>query len=116
MSTTPSTYINYVDGASLSTRKISSTTWVIFSPTYELVGYGGIFLGPPTNNVMEYSAVIEIISKSTSLGINCLVVRLYSQLMVSQLNLHYSVCNPTLFRKYLRVHLFEQAFKVISYE
>jgi ribonuclease HI len=64
--------------------RISSSTWVIFSPTDQLVSSGGICLGPATNNVVEYSVVIELMSKSISLNIHRLVVHLDSQLVVSQ--------------------------------
>ena len=55
-----STYIGYADGASHSTWNITSTSWVIFLPTNELVSLGGIYLGPSTNTIMEYSVVIEL--------------------------------------------------------
>jgi ribonuclease HI len=91
MSTISSSYIRYADGASRSTQNIASVAWVIFSPTNELVSSGGIFLGPATNNIAEYSAVIELMSEASTLGIHHLVVRLDSQLVVSQLNSVYSI-------------------------
>jgi ribonuclease HI len=91
MLTTSSTYIGYVDGASRSTRNIASIAWVIFSPTNELVSSGGIYLGPATNNIAEYSAVIKLMSEASTLGIHHLIVRLDSQLVVSQLNSDYSI-------------------------
>ena len=84
-------------------EKLAFTDWVIFSPIDELVSSGGICLDPATNNVVEYNAVIELMSEESALGIRHLIVRLDSQLVVSQLNAHYSIRHPTLFRKYLRV-------------
>jgi len=69
MSTTPSSYIGYVDGGSHSTRNIVSVDLVIFSPIGNLVGSRGIFQGPTTNNVAEYSVVIKLLSRVASLGI-----------------------------------------------
>lgn len=88
MLTIPSTYIGYEDAASRYSWNISCTSWVIFSPTNELVGSRGIFLGPTTNNTLEYSATIKLLNEASTLGIHHLVVRLDSQLMVFQLNSH----------------------------
>ena len=77
MSTIPSNYIGYVDGASQYTWNIVFASWVIFSPTNELVGSRGIFLGPTTNNVAD-SSVIELLTEASTLGIHHLVVRLDS--------------------------------------
>ena len=105
MSLLPSTYINYADGASLYTQNLTFIAWVIFSPTNELVSSGGICISPTTNNIVEYSAIIKPMSKASTLGIHHLILRLDSQLVVSQLNAHYSIFHPTLFQKYLRVYL-----------
>ena len=56
MSITP--YVGFEDGASRSTRILSSTTWVIYDPAGELIDLQGIFLGKTTNNVAAYSVVI----------------------------------------------------------
>ena len=52
----------------------------------KLVASGGTCLGPKTNNVAEYNAIIEILRDYTLHGITYLEVRLKSQLMVSQLS------------------------------
>ena len=52
--------IGYVDGASRS--QATSATWVIFSPTNELVSSRGISLGTVTNNIVEYNVVIGLLS------------------------------------------------------
>jgi ribonuclease HI len=46
------------------------------------VSSGGICLGPSTNNVAEYSVVIEILRDAISHGIHFLEVLLDSQLVV----------------------------------
>ena len=79
-------YIGFVDGACRSNRNISSTAWVIYSPTDELVSMHGVSLDQTTNNIAKYSAVIELLSKSISFGIWSLIVRLGSELVVLQLN------------------------------
>lgn len=68
------------------------------------------------NNIAEYSVVIELLSIALDLGIFQLVVKLDSELVVSQLNYVYSILNHILFRKYWRFHLLERSFDYISYE
>ena len=76
------TFIGFMDGASRHTQNLASAAWVIYSPTGQLVVSGGACLGPSTNNVAEYNAVIEILSDPISNGILCLEVRFDSQLVV----------------------------------
>jgi hypothetical protein len=45
---------------------------VIFTPGGQLLSSGGICLGEATNNVVEYSAVIELLRDALSHGISCL--------------------------------------------
>ena len=92
MSNTP--YVGFADGASRSTRNLSSIAWVIYNPDGELIYFQGICIGLTSHNFAEYSSVIEILTEATSLDIRALIVNLESQLVVLQLNGHYSVRNP----------------------
>ena len=76
MSITP--YVGFTDGASRSTRNLSSTTWVIYDPAGELIDLKGICLGQTANNVAEYSFVIELLTEVINLGIHALLVILDS--------------------------------------
>ena len=109
-------YIGFVDGASRSTKNIMSATWEIYAPTDELISLHGIFLGRATNNIAEYSVVIELLTDSISFGIHHIIVRLDSQLVVLQLSNVYSIWSPTLLRVYLRIHLLERNFDYIEYQ
>jgi ribonuclease HI len=100
-------FIGYADGASRHTQRLTSTAWVIFTPQGQLLSSGGICLGDTTNNVAEYSAVIELLPDTFSLGISHLQVYLDAQLVVSQLSRVYQVHDPTLHRQFLRVRLLE---------
>jgi ribonuclease HI len=71
-------YIGFADGDSCSTQNLASTAWTIYAPTNELVSLRGVCLGCATNNIAEYSAVIELLIDAISLGIRHLVVRLDS--------------------------------------
>ena len=111
-----SPYVGFVDGASRSTRNFSSVAWVIYDPHGELVDIQGVCLGCTTNNVTEYSVVIELLAEAINLGIRTLVVNLDSQLVVHQLNGHYSVRDHWILRLYLSVKLLERDFDFITYQ
>ena len=108
--------VGFADGASRSTRNLSSAAWVIYDPAGELVNLQGVCLGPATNNITEYSVVLELLTKVVDLGIRELLVYLDSQLVVLQLNGHYSVRNPSILRLYLRIRLLERNFDYITYQ
>ena len=72
-------------------------------------------LGRATNNIAEYSTIIELLIDAISLGIRHLVVWLDSQLVVLQLSNVYAIRSPLLW-VYLRIHLLEHYFDYIKYE
>ena len=96
-------FVGYGDGASRSTQNLSSAAWAIFALNNELVRFQGICIGRSTNNIVEYSALIELLSDAISFGINHIIIRLDSQLVVLQLTSVYIVRNTTLHRLFLRV-------------
>ena len=102
-----SPYVGFADGAFRSTKNLSSAAWVIYDPVGELINLQIICLGPATNNVTEYSALLELLTQAVNLGIRTLIVKLDSQLVVLQLNGHYSVRNPCILRFYLCIRLLE---------
>ena len=75
-------FVGYADGASHSTQNLSSAAWAIFTPSGELVSFRGICIGQSTNNIAEYSALIELLSDAISLGIRQIIIRLDSQVVV----------------------------------
>ena len=84
-------FVGFVDGASHHTCNLALAAWVIYSPSRQLVSSVGACLGPSTNNVAEYSTVIELLWDASSRGIAQMEVRLDSQLVVSQHNRAYHV-------------------------
>ena len=76
----------------------------------------GVSLGQTTNNIAEYSAVIELLSESISFGIRSLIVRLDFELVVLQLNRVYAIINLVLLQLFLRAHLLEREFDYIEYQ
>ena len=115
MSMQYSTYIGFADGASRHTQHSASAAWVIYTPTGQVLSSGGICLRPSSNNVVEYSAVIELLRDAISHDVLSLEVRLDSQLLLSQLNGLYHVRDPTLLRRFLHVRLLERQFDNIIY-
>lgn len=116
MWSTPLFHIKYDYSANRSSHNVTYAAWVIFSPSNESLDSKGIFLSHATNNIADYEAVITLMTNASSLGIHSLVVRLDFKLVILHITLHYSIRNPFLYHKYLRVHLLERSFNVISYE
>ena len=81
-----STYIGFADSVSCHTQHSASATWVIYTPTGQVLSSGGVCLRLSSNNVAKYSVVIELLRDAISHGVLSLEVCLDSQLVVSQLN------------------------------
>ena len=58
------TFIGFADGSNRYTLNLASVAWVLHSPISDLVSSGGTCLGPSTNNLVEYHAVIGLLIKS----------------------------------------------------
>ena len=69
-------YIGFVDGASHHTQHSSSTAWVIYTPMGQVLSSGGVCLRLSSNNVSEYSIIIELLRDAILHGILSLEVRL----------------------------------------
>jgi ribonuclease HI len=115
MSRESEVFVGYTDDASRHMRRLASAAWVIFTPQGQLLSFRGICLSDTTNNVAEYSVVIELLRDALSLGISHLRVYIDAQLVVSKLNIIYWVHDPTLHRRFLRVRLLERNFDYITY-
>jgi hypothetical protein len=105
MSVSSLPYIGLTNGASRSTQNLAYAFWALYAHTNELISLHGVCLSRATNNIMEYSSVIELLTDVVSLGIRHLVVRIDSQLVVLQLSNVYAIQSPTLLRVYLRIRL-----------
>jgi ribonuclease HI len=115
MSSDSKVFVGFANSASQHTRRITSTAWVIFTPQGQLLSSGGICLGDATNNVVEYSIVLELLLDALSHAISHLRVYLDTQLVVSWLNGVYHIYDPTLHQRLLRVCLLERIFDYITY-
>jgi len=62
-------FVWFTDHENCHTQYRTSATWIIYSPTIQLVVLGGAYLGSTTNNVTEYSAMIELLRDAILNGI-----------------------------------------------
>ena len=76
------TFIGFVDGANRYTLNLALIAWVLYSPTCNLVSSRGVFLGPSTNNLAEYHAVIGLLTESLANNVREIRVNLDSELVV----------------------------------
>src|ERR1700733_13589096 len=76
-------YFGFVDGASRHTRNLASATWVLYYPIGQLMVSKGVCIGPASNNMAEYTVIINLLSEAISYEIDSLVIYLDSQLIVS---------------------------------
>jgi ribonuclease HI len=61
-------YIGFSDGASRNTQNLASAAWEIYAPTDELISLHSVSLRRATNNIVEYNAVIELLTDAFHLG------------------------------------------------
>ena len=108
-------HTRFADGATHHTLNLASIAWVIYKPSSQLLSSSSTCLSPSTNNIAEYSAIVELLLDAIPNGIQYLVVHLDMQLIVLQLNGQYWVRNPSILQKYLRVKLLERQFEFITY-
>ena len=98
-------FYSFVDHACYHTLNISLAAWVLYSPAYDLVSSGVICIGPATNNIAEYQAVIGLLTEASSQDVRNLVVLMDSQLVVFHLNHVYTVRNPALLYLFQKVRV-----------
>ena len=79
-------FIGFADGAHRYTINLASASWVLYSPTSELVSSRGIILCPSTKNLVEYQAMIGLLTESLANDVREIRVYLDSELVVQQLN------------------------------
>ena len=82
MSMEYSVHIGFIDGASRHTQNLALDAWVIYTPMGQVLFLGGVCLWSCSNNVAEYSFIIELLHDAISCVLS-LEVRLDSQLVVS---------------------------------
>lgn len=84
----------YTDGASRGNPGPAGAGWVLEDPSGVPVQRGGAFLGRRTNNEAEYEAVIRGLAVARDAGVQHLILRADSELLVRQLTGVYRVRHP----------------------
>ena len=85
------TFTGFANGANRYTLNLASLSWVLYSPTSDLVSSGGILLGPSTNNLAEYQAVVGLLMEALDYYVREIRVYLDSELVVQELNRVFTV-------------------------
>ena len=100
-------YVGFANGASRHTQNTASVAWVIYTPMGQVLSSRGVCLQTSSNNVAEYSVIIELLCDAILHGVLSLEVHLDSQLVVSHLNGLHCIRDSTLLRRLLRFRLLE---------
>ena len=108
-------FYGFVDGAFCHTLNLALAAWVLYTFAHDLVSFGAVCIGPTTNNIGEYQAVIGLLIEAPSQDVRNLVVLIDSLLVVCHLNHVYTIRNPMLIRLFWRVRLLERSFGTITY-
>ena len=108
-------FYGFTNGACRHTLNLASATWVLYSPAHDLVSSGVVCIGPSTNNIAEYRAIIGLLTEAASQDVRNLVFLMDSQLVFCHLNHVYTIRNPVLLHLFQRVHLLERLFETITY-
>ena len=67
-------FYGFIDGACCHTLNLASAAWVLYSPAEDLVSSRAVCIGPATNNIIEYEAVIDLLTEASSQDVCDLVV------------------------------------------
>ena len=67
-------FYGFANGACHHTLNLSSTAWILYSPAEDLVSSGAVCIGPATNNIVEYEAVIDLLTEAASQDVRDVVV------------------------------------------
>ena len=59
-------FYDFADGACHHTLNIISAAWVLYSLAKYLVSSGVVCIGPATKNIIEYRAVIGLLTEAAS--------------------------------------------------
>jgi len=89
---------------------------VITDPSGRVVDRIAKGIGVATNNVAEYTAAIEGLTRAKELGAARILLRSDSRLLVEQLSGRFRVKNPRLQRLHAEVRSLARAFAQVTYE
>jgi ribonuclease HI len=108
--------ITFTDGGARGNPGPAASGIVVKDETGKTLTSYGIYLGVQTNNVAEYTALLNALIKAKELGateVNCF---LDSELIVKQMQGEYKVKEPTLQKLFVKVYNAAAAFKKVTYQ
>lgn len=107
--------IAYSDGGSRGNPGPSASGFVLLDERSHIVYEGGSFLGHTTNNVAEYTAVLEALEMAKVFGANIVDMRMDSQLVANQMNGTYRIKNTDLVAIHNRIQDLSADFEKVTY-
>lgn len=84
------------DGGARGNPGPAALGYVLTDAVGELVYEQGKYLGETTNNVAEYSALVEGLKKALELGASEIIIQMDSELIVKQMSGEYKIKQPHL--------------------
>lgn len=109
------TLVAYSDGGSRGNPGPSASGYVLMDERGQIVYEGGTYLGHTTNNVAEYTAVLEALTTAQLLGARTVDMRMDSQLVANQMNGIYKIKNPDLAVIHRKIQVLAAQFDRVSY-
>src|SRR5580698_11243738 len=103
----------HIDGASRGNPGPAAYAVVLARPGFPILEEAGT-IGKATNNVAEYTALVEGLQLATELGVKRLSVFSDSELMVKQMNGLYRVKNPELLDLYNEARRLASGFEKLT--
>jgi ribonuclease HI len=104
----------FADGGSRGNPGPAASGAVLFGEDGAVLREIGSFLGVTTNNVAEWTALIEGLSTAAELGVDELDVRMDSELVVKQLSGAYRVKHPGLIPLHAKAKALLRQFKRVE--
>jgi ribonuclease HI len=103
-----------IDGAARGNPGPAAFAYVIRHDGETVLEENGL-LGETTNNIAEYTALVEALTKAHELKASELLIRSDSELLVKQMNGQYRVKNEGLLPLYKQASQLARQFKSVSY-
>jgi ribonuclease HI len=108
-------YKLFTDGGSRGNPGNAAIGFFIFNEKNELINLGGKFIGTASNNVAEYSALIEGLKLSLDEKIDEITCCLDSELVVKQLKGEYKIKHADMKVLSDQVNILKKEFKTIEF-
>lgn len=107
--------VTYTDGGARGNPGPAASGIVVKDETGKTLSAFGVYLGIQTNNVAEYTALLEALKKAKELGATEVDCVLDSELVVKQMRGEYKVKEPTLQKLFIKVYNVAAGFKKVTY-